>query len=239
MSEAIEISVVIPAFCEEQRLPPTLARVTSCLAARGCAFEVLVVDDGSSDGTAAVAAEFEARGVRVLRQGANRGKGAALKRGVLASAGRLVLLTDADLSTPIEDLEKLEPHLAAAELVLGSRALTNSQILERQPIHRELMGRIFNLILRALRLTRFRDTQCGFKLMKGDAARSAFAELRVERFAFDVELILIAEGMGYRVVEVPVTWSNSSQSHVDPLRDALSMLWDVAKLRLSRRAGRG
>ena len=233
-----ELSVVIPAYCEERRLPATLERVTSFLLRTRRSYEVLVVDDGSSDGTVAVAERHASHGVIVLRQPENRGKGAAVKRGVLASSGRVVLVTDADLSTPIEDLARLEAQLANAEVVLGSRALAASEILERQPLLRELMGRTFNLILRGLGMTRFRDTQCGFKLLEGHAGRRIAAELAVERFAFDVEMILLAEAMGYRVCEVPVTWSNSPTSHVHPLRDSLRMLVDVVKLRLSARRRR-
>src|SRR6185295_1275510 len=143
----MDLSIVIPAFNEARRLGPTLRRVVDYLRQDGAEYEVLVVDDGSTDATAEVAEELAPEGVRVLRQEVNRGKGAVLKVGVLASRGREVLLVDADLSTPIEDLEKLRPRLAEAELVLGSRSVVGSDIVRHQPFYRETMGRVFNLIV--------------------------------------------------------------------------------------------
>ncbi len=229
------LSVVIPAYREELRLPATLARVLAYLEDRGLAFEVLVVDDGSPDRTAAVARSYEARGVTLLSQPENRGKGAAVKRGVLASRGSLVLITDADLSTPIEDLERLERELGEAPVVLGSRALASSEITRHQPFYREAMGKTFNWILRRLGLVRFRDTQCGFKLLAGAEARRLFAELTVERFAYDVELVLLAQAHGLAVREVGVHWADSAASRVNPLLDSARMLWDVVRLALRRR----
>jgi dolichyl-phosphate beta-glucosyltransferase len=178
-----------------------------------------------------VAQAFAAEGVRVLRQEVNRGKGAVIKVGVLASRGREVLLVDADLSTPIEDLEKLRPHLAEAPLVLGSRSVQGADITLRQPFYREWMGRTFNLIIRMLGVRGLHDTQCGFKLLSGDVARRLFTELTIERFAYDVELVWLARRHGYRVVEVGVRWADSSSSKVDPFSDSLRMFWDVLALR--------
>jgi dolichyl-phosphate beta-glucosyltransferase len=202
-------------------------------------YEVLVVDDGSSDDTSDVARQYEAEGVRVLRQEVNRGKGAVLKVGVLASRGKEVLLVDADLSTPIEDLEKLEPRLADAQVVLGSRAVADSDILQHQPFYRETMGRIFNLIVQIMGVRGLRDTQCGFKLLQGDVARRLFSELQIERFAYDVVLVWLARRHGYRVVEVGVRWADSPASKVNPLTDSMRMFWDVMALRWRhRRNGR-
>lgn len=227
----MDLSVVIPAYNEALRLGPTLQRVVSYLGQRGESYEVLVVDDGSTDGTAEVAEKHAAEGVRVLRQEVNRGKGAVIKAGVLASRGREVLLVDADLSTPIEDIEKLRPHLAEAPLVLGSRSVAGSDITTHQPFYREMMGRTFNLIIRILGVRGLRDTQCGFKLLDGDVARRLFQELQIERFAYDVELVWLARRHGYRVVEVGVRWADSSSSKVNPVSDSLRMFWDVLALR--------
>ena len=227
----MDLSIVIPAFNESLRLGPTLRRVVDYLRQSGRDYEVLVVDDGSTDGTAEVARGFEGEGVRVLRQEVNRGKGAVIKVGVLASRGREVLLVDADLSTPIEDLERLRPHLAAAEVVLGSRAVAGSDITQRQPFYREMMGRTFNLIVQLMGVRGLRDTQCGFKLLDGEVARRLFAELTVQRFAYDVELVWLARRHGYRVVEVGVRWADSPSSKVNPLTDSFRMFWDVLALR--------
>lgn len=230
-----ELSIVVPAFDEEGRLGPSLRRVLDYLARRGDGAEVLVVDDGSRDATADVARGFAAEGVRLLAHGGNRGKGAAVRTGLAASRGRRVLVTDADLSTPIEDLERLEPHLAEADLVLGSRALADSEITLRQPRYRELMGKSFNLLVRAAGIRGIRDTQCGFKLLDGAAARRLAEALTVERFAYDVELVFLAQRLGYRVREVAVRWADSPASRVHPVYDSLSMLRDLARLRWRHR----
>ena len=234
----MELSVVIPAYQEAARLGATLERVLGYLERRGEEFEVVVVDDGSADATAEVAAGFAPRGVVVHRLETNRGKGAALKAGVARTRGRRVLLTDADLSTPIEDLPRLEARLGEAAVVLGSRAVAGSEITRRQPIYRELMGKVFNRLIRLAGVRGLSDTQCGFKLLEGEAARRLFAEMTVERFAFDVELVWLARRRGLEVREVGVRWENSPDSRVDPVRDSLRMLWDVARLRLRRRERR-
>jgi dolichyl-phosphate beta-glucosyltransferase len=228
----MDLSVVIPAFNESLRLGPTLRRVAEYLQQSGLRYEVLVVDDGSTDDTAGVARQFASEGVRVLRQEVNRGKGAVLKAGVLESRGREVLLCDADLSTPIEDIERLRPHLAEAEVVLGSRAVASSEIEQHQPFYREMMGRTFNFIIQLVGVRGLRDTQCGFKLLDGDVARQLFAELQIQRFAYDVELVWLARRHGYRVAEVGVRWKDSPSSKVNPLTDSLRMLLDVLSLRL-------
>jgi dolichyl-phosphate beta-glucosyltransferase len=227
----MDLSIVIPAYNESRRLGPTLRRVVDYLRQSGTAYEVLVVDDGSTDGTAGVAGAFTAEGVRVLRQEVNRGKGAVIKVGVLASRGREVLLLDADLSTPIEDIEKLRPRLADAEVVLGSRSVEGSDILTHQPFYREMMGRTFNFIIQVVGVRGLRDTQCGFKLLDGEVARRLFAELQIQRFAYDVELVWLARRHGYRVVEVGVRWADSPSSKVNPLTDSSRMFWDVMALR--------
>jgi dolichyl-phosphate beta-glucosyltransferase len=236
----MDLSIVIPAFNEARRLDPTLRQVVDYLRRNGTGYEVLVVDDGSTDATSEVAERFAGEGVRVLRQEVNRGKGAVLKAGVLASRGREVLLTDADLSTPIEELEKLRPRLAEAELVLGSRSVPGSEIVKHQPLYREWMGRIFNLLIRLAGVRGLRDTQCGFKLLDGDIARRLFSELTIERFAYDVELVWLARRHGYRVIEVGVRWADSPSSKVNPLTDSFRMLRDVLALRFRHwRNGRG
>lgn len=236
--ESTRLSVVIPAYNEEERLGASLRRILDFLDSRLDTFEVVVVDDGSIDGTVEVASKFPSPPIQVLRLPENRGKGAALKKGVLASRGEFVLLCDADLSTPIEDVETLQSRVGEADLILGSRAATDSDITKHQPIYRELMGKTFNGILRLLALVEERDTQCGFKLIRGDVARELFADLSIERFAFDVELVCLARDRGYTLVEQGVHWEDSPNSKVHPIRDSLSMFGDVLLLRWRRLVGR-
>lgn len=239
MPPEMDLSVVVPAYEEAARLGASLDRILGYLAGRGERFEVLVVDDGSRDATADVAARFVDRGVVVHRLETNRGKGAALRVGVLASRGRRVLLTDADLSAPIEDLPRLEARLPEAELVLGSRAVATSRITRRQPLYRELMGKTFNLFVRLAGVSGLHDTQCGFKLLDGEVARDLFRDLTVDRFAYDVELVWLARERGHRVVEEGVSWADSPGSRVRAFRDSLHMMWDLVRLRLRtvRRGG--
>lgn len=238
---AAELSVVIPAYNEARRLGATLDRIAAYLGERGVEHEIVVVDDGSTDPTAELVAAHPAPGLRLLRQPANRGKGAALRAGVAATAGERVLLTDADLSTPIAEIERLEPRLAAgADLVLGSRAAPGARIDLHQPFYRELMGKTFNRIIRLLGVRGIRDTQCGFKLLRGEAARDLFPRLTIDGFAWDVELVWLARRRGWRVEEVGVSWADSADSRVHPVRDSAAMLRDVMRMRWRhRRPGDG
>jgi dolichyl-phosphate beta-glucosyltransferase len=229
------LSIVIPAYQEERRIGATLDQLVAWSASERREVEIVVVDDGSSDRTSAVAAAPRAREVRVLRLAENRGKGAALRVGVAATRGELVLLTDADLSTPISELARLEAALAGADLALGSRAVAGSRIVVRQAAWRELAGKLFNRAIRLLGVRGFADTQCGFKLLWGDAARELFARLTVDRFAYDVELVWLARRLGYRVVEVGVEWRNAPDSRVQLWRDAPRMLVDVLRFRRRHR----
>ncbi len=236
----LELSVVIPAYNEVGRLGPTLDRLEAYLGSRGLEHEVLVVDDGSTDGTADLVRAHPARSLRLIRQPRNRGKGAALRHGVQESRGRRVLLSDADLSTPIEELETLEARLdAGADLVIGSRAMEDSRVEVHQAVYRELMGKAFNRIIRLLGVRGIRDTQCGFKLLDGEVARRLFAHLVTERFAYDVELIWLARRAGYRVEEVGVAWANSADSRVHAVVDSWTMLKDVLLMRWRHRGDPG
>lgn len=233
-----DISVVIPAYNEAERLGSTLGQVVDYLSRRNLSFEVLVVDDGSRDRTVQVAEAFADRGVRVIRHERNRGKGAAVKTGVLASRGAEVLLSDADASTPIEELERLQRRLPEAPVVLGSRAVAGADIRQHQPFYRELMGKTFNRIIRLVGVRGLNDTQCGFKLLLGEVAREIGAELTVDGFAYDVELVWLARRHGYKVVEVGVIWVDSPDSRVDPVRSSLAMLRDVVRMRIRHSGGR-
>ncbi len=228
------LSVVIPALNEQDRLPPTLAAVRAYLDTREGNYEVLVVDDGSADLTAEVVGRHQQDWpqLQLLRLASNQGKGAAVQRGMLASRGELRLFTDADLSTPIEELVALEQRIAAgADIAVASRALPESRVERHQPYHRELMGKTYNRALRLLVLPELHDTQCGFKLFTADAARACFGELRCPRFGFDAEVLLRAVQQGLEVAEVPVSWRNADGTRVSSLRDGGRMLLELIKLR--------
>ena len=234
------ISVVIPAYNEEARLGPTVTRVRDHLLARGGDFEVIVVDDGSRDRTIAVAEEAGAGDprVQVIAQPANRGKGAAVRAGMLAATGDRVLFSDADLATPIEELAKLEARMdAGADVVIASRALPDSDIRTRQHPAREMMGRTFNVVVRTLLLGGIKDTQCGFKLFRREVARDLFGRATVDGFAFDVEILWLARD-SYRIDEMPVVWHHVEESKVSPGSDAARMFVDLVRLRLRHRRRR-
>jgi dolichyl-phosphate beta-glucosyltransferase len=235
------LTVLIPAFNEVVRLPVTLETVAAYLHAKGSRgrSEVLVVDDGSRDGTARLAEEFAPPPgvtVRVVRLARNRGKGAAVRQGFVASRGAWVLVSDADLATPIEEVEKL--IAAGTAVAVGSRGLRRELIERRQPFPRDLLGRLFNVALRVLGLTRLRDTQCGFKLVEGDLARQLGKVMRLDGFAFDVELLARAERLGAAVREVPVRWFHVEDSRVRTLSHGIEMLRDVLRIRIWLWTGR-
>jgi len=232
-----KLSIVIPAYNEALRIGKTLDRICDYMEGCGYSYEIIVVDDGSNDGTDEVvrkAAENHPA-ISILRNNGNKGKGYSVKRGMLCSKGASVLLSDADLSTPIEELEKLYQALEdGCNIAIGSRAVSGSMILKRQPWYRQLMGMTFNKLVRALAVNGIRDTQCGFKLFTGDAARRVFALQRIERFAFDVEALYLAKKMGFGIKEVPVVWVNSPNSKVGIFKDSLRMMRDLLKIRLHR-----
>jgi glycosyltransferase involved in cell wall biosynthesis len=233
----VSISIVIPAYNEEKRLASTLDRVVSFLA-RGAwtSTEILVVDDGSSDGTAEIARRYGGN-VRLLANPGNRGKGYAVRHGMLAAAGDWILFTDADLSAPIEEMDKLfaavrrEPH--RAQVAIGSRALDRSLIGVHQSVFRENAGRLFNLAMRLIAGLPYWDTQCGFKLFEGAPAREIFRRQRLERFGFDAEVLFIAQKLKYRIVEVPVRWSHAEGTKVRMLRDSVGMFLDLLRVRVN------
>jgi len=226
----VSLSVVIPAFNEEKRLPGTLAKILPFLRARGESFEVVVVNDGSSDRTAAVAREAGDE-VRVLENPGNRGKGYSVRNGMLNAQGQWRLMTDADLSTPIEDLDTLTRALDGAEIAIASRAVAGANVEKHQSMMRESSGRFFNLLVRLLHLPGILDTQCGFKLFSAAAAEAAFRHSKLDGFAFDVEALVRARRAGFRIREVAVTWRNDEQTRVSFLR-GLAAFADLFRLKL-------
>jgi dolichyl-phosphate beta-glucosyltransferase len=232
-------SVVIPAFNEAQRLPPYLDEVVGYFDGRDEPYEVIVVDDGSRDGTVAAVHAAAARhpAVRVLPLGRNRGKGAAVRAGMLSATGALRLFTDADGATPIAELKRLEAALAGgADVVIGSRALVDPAVAVRARPHRVVAGRVFNWLVARVGLREIADSQCGFKLFTAAAAERLFRRLEAPGFGFDVELLLRAQREGCRVVEVAVNWADQAGSKVGVLSSGPGMLLEV--LRARRRIGR-
>ena len=235
------LSVVIPAYNEESRLGASLATILAHLGRRGIAGEVIVVDDGSRDGTTDLveAARRSDPRVRLVRFVANRGKGAAVREGALAARGSLVLISDADLSTPIAEFDRLLDRMreTASDIVIGSRALPGARIEVHQPFWREGIGKAGNRIIRYFTKLPFRDTQCGFKLLDRKKTDPIFRKMIVDRFAFDVELLWLAKLAGLRILEEPVTWRNSPDSRVTPVRDSLRVFADVLRVRRQIRRG--
>lgn len=214
MTAPVSLSVVIPAFNEEKRLPTTLAKMLSFLRERGESFEIVVVDDGSSDRTAEVARAAGPE-VRVLQNPGNRGKGYSVRNGMLNAKGDWRLMSDADLSTPIEDLDTLKAALSGdAQIAIASRAVEGANVEKHQSVARESSGRFFNLIVRLLHLPGIKDTQCGFKLFSKAAAEAAFRDSKLDGFAFDVEALVLARRAGFGIREVAVTWRNDEQTRV-------------------------
>lgn len=231
------ISIVIAAYNEEHRIGGSLLKIRDYLDGKDLNYEIIVVDDGSMDNTKQTAMDHkqEVTHLKVISYPINRGKGYALRQGVFASTGDTVLLTDADLSTPIEELSFMLPLISGGEydVVIGSRALKPETIVKKQPWWRQGMGKIFNKIVRFLVLDDFRDTQCGFKVFSGKTAKSLFKNARIDRFAYDVEILAMAKKKGCKIMEVPVKWINSPASKVHPIFDSLQMLYDLIKIRLS------
>ncbi len=236
----VDLSVVIPAYNEESRLGRTLEATSAYLDASGLTYEVLVVDDGSRDGTAALVGAGASDRVRLLRLPTNQGKGAAVRAGVLASTGAHVLFMDADGSTPIREVAKLLTACeSGAAVVVGSRRAPGAEV--SRPWGRRLATSVFSVVLRALLVDLVgdvRDTQCGFKLFRGDLARELFADARVDGYAFDVEILALAHRRA-RVLEVPVEWAQCDGSKVSLARDTIRMLRDVLGIRRTLGRSRG
>ena len=241
MSEPF-LSIVIPAYNEALRLGSTLEKVRQYLESRNYSGELIVVDDGSTDQTGQLLEEVQRLrpAVRVLRNDSNRGKGFSVRRGVLEARGELVLFTDADLSAPIEETNKLLAALesSGADAAVGSRALQRRLIGVHQPWWREWAGRAFNRLVRLFTGLRIRDTQCGLKLFRRTSTRRAFELQHVTGFGFDPEVLFLIERLGGKVVEVPVRWNDNPASKVRFLRDATRMLLDLVALRWRALTGR-
>jgi len=231
----MNISVVIPAYNEEKRIGKTLSLVRDYFASSGMEYEVIVVDDGSDDGTVREAERSvlnAEKRLSVISNGVNRGKGFSVRSGMNATSGDFVLFSDADMSTPIEEVDKLFSEVkSGCDIAIGSRNASGSDVRVHQPWYRETMGKVFNLCVKTLLFDGINDTQCGFKLFRGDVARELAGSLKIEGFCFDVEMLYMAKKRGYKVKEVGVRWENSPQSKVKVIRSSASMFLDLFKIR--------
>jgi dolichyl-phosphate beta-glucosyltransferase len=227
------LSLIIPAYNEGSRIAGSVETVRAFLDTLGKPYEIIVIDDGSTDSTAEVLPKLS--DIKAISYQPNAGKGHAVRQGVSASSGEFVAFSDADLSAPIDELPKLFAAIdSGADVAIGSRALKSSQLVIHQPHYRELGGRALNLVIQMLAVPGIRDTQCGFKLFKGDVARRVFAKCFLSGWGFDVEVLYLARRMGYRVAEVPVRWSHSADSKIRPFRAGLQVLRDTLRIRLHR-----
>jgi len=236
-----QYSIVIPAFNESARILATLESVVACVREKGWRAEILVVNDGSRDATAEIVKTFarDASEVRLIENPGNRGKGYSVRSGLLQAQGEVVMFTDADLSAPIEEAERLFAAIAqGADIAIGSRWLEKGRQTHRQPLYRQFFGRCFNAVTRAVMGLRFADTQCGFKAFTRAAAQTVFQLQTIERWGFDPEILFIALKRGYRIVEVPVSWAHDERTRMSYLKDGLTMLEEIATIRWNALLGR-
>lgn len=237
-----QLSIIIPAYNEENRIKNTLLIVNDYLKEKNLHAEILVVSDGSKDKTVEIVESLKPRipNLKIVALPKNQGKGAAVKNGIEQSKGAFILFADADNSTPIEEYEKLSQKLREhnAQISIGSRYLHDSHVKIKQPVYRILLGRIGNILIRLFLIDNIKDTQCGFKLFTHQAAKEIFSFQKVKRFGFDMEALVIAENLNYKIVEVPVSWFNSAESRFRPLKDALITLKDLLYIKLNLMCGR-
>lgn len=228
----MDFSIVIPAFNEAVRLRQTLERIYQFMEQWGVTFEVIVVDDGSTDQTSRVVEEKmrNHKGLRLVKLPFNQGKGYAVKTGILQAEGKYILFSDADLSTPIEELPNLYRCLEKGfDIAIASRACPGAILEVHQPLYREFMGRVFNILVRVFLLPDIYDTQCGFKLFRGDVAKEVFRKQKLKGFSFDFEVLYIARKLGYKIIEVPVHWRHSPGSKVKVLKNGVASFIDIFK----------
>ncbi|HVZ41666.1 MAG TPA: dolichyl-phosphate beta-glucosyltransferase [Candidatus Kapabacteria bacterium] len=231
----MDLSFIIPAYNEAARIEKSLAQAREYFAPQAYTWEVVVVDDGSSDDTAAIVEHHSGDGIRLLRQPRNMGKGAAVRRGMLEGRGNFRIFSDADFSTPIRETERMLKELRHHDVVIGSRAIDSSYIKKHQPWYRETMGRIFNLFVRMIAVSGIHDTQCGFKGFTAAAAEAVFSRTKIDGFSFDVEALYIARRLGLSILEMPVEWFNDERSTLNPVSDSIKMFRELLRVRALHR----
>jgi dolichyl-phosphate beta-glucosyltransferase len=232
--EAPTYSIILPAYNESARIVATLDTILAHATQHNWNVEIIVVNDGSSDNTAEIVCEYARKHkvLRLLENPGNRGKGYSVRNGMLQAKGDILLFSDADLSSPIEEADKLFAAIAkGADIAIGSRWVDPHLQIRRQPLYRRIFGRIFNLALRISLGLRFKDTQCGFKAFTQRSARAIFPLQKIERWGFDPELLYLAKKFGFTISEVPVAWSHREGTRIHPLRDGIRMLGELLKIR--------
>ncbi len=237
----VTYSIVVPAYNEAQRIGATLEKAISYSAERGWAAEIIVVNDGSTDATAEIVRSLAAKHpvLRLRENPGNRGKGYSVRDGMLQARGEVLLFSDADFSSPIEEAEKLFAAIAqGADIAIGSRWLRTELQTRKQPVYRQLYGRLYNLALRLVLGLNFKDTQCGFKAFSRRAANAIFPLQKVERWGFDPELLYLAQKLGFKTVEVPVAWAHRDGTRLSPLRDGLQMVGEMFRIRWNSWSGK-
>ena len=234
-------SIVVPAYNEAERLTSSLQRILTYIEESKWSAEIIIVNDGSRDETAAMVKEFAERSpiVRLIENPGNRGKGYSVRNGMLNASGQFLLFTDADLSSPIEEAPKLLAAIenGQADVAIGSRYLQSELQTRKQPIHRRMLGRAFNLALRAILGLSYVDTQCGFKAFSRNAVSTIFPNMKIERWGFDPEILFLAKRYGLRVVEVPVSWAHDHRSKINPIRDGTRMFGELMRVRMNSLGG--
>jgi len=234
-------SIIIPAYNESQRISASLERILAYIGEQQWGAEVIVVNDGSRDNTAEIVREFSKTHpmVRLIENPGNRGKGYTVRNGMMQAHGDILLFTDADLSSPIEESRKLFAAIdRGADVTFGSRWLQAELQTERQPLYRQVFGRIFNLLLRIILGLKYKDTQCGFKAFTRKAAHQIFARQMIDRWGFDPEILFLAEKFGFKVAEVPVEWAHDNRSKINPVTDGAKMFMEMLRVRWADMTGK-
>lgn len=227
----MDLSFIIPAYNESARIERSLQQAIEYFQYQPYTWEILVVDDGSRDDTAAIVRRYEGERLRLLEQPRNMGKGAAVRRGMLEATGQFRIFSDADFSTPITETGGVVVLLSMYDVVIGSRALDRNLVKVHQPWYRETMGKVFNLMVQALAVPGIKDTQCGFKGFRDYAAREIFSRTKIDGFSFDAEAIFLARRLGFTIKEMPVEWHNDERSTLHPIFDSLKMMRELVKIR--------
>lgn len=229
------LSIVIPAYNEEKRLLPTLNKVSEYLSRQDFSYEIILVDDGSTDNTLQIVNNFAnlSNNVLVFANEQNKGKGYSVRKGMLSAGGEYIFFTDADLSTPIEELEKCLPYLKNGyDVVIGSRSMPSSDIVIHQPWYRERMGKIFNFMVNLVLLKGIIDTQCGFKGFRREVVKTIFSRCKIDGFSFDVEALYLSRKFNFKIKEIPIRWENSALSKVSPIRHSIQMFKDLIGIKI-------